>query len=373
MPTPDSGLDRGDAPVQKSNTDTLGPTKSCSCGGLNENCSRCGGLGEYRPVLASRSAAASMEPSPYTESTRARRRKDPPPRRPAKRRATNPSAPATLKRKKKRRRPAANGAGPPARRIGHVYGQSVTWSIAECPECGAQFEAEYSLAAKRLARHMAAAHQPQTPRTRPGDGSATAAWGRTAATPAVVGAPAKRRKKESALETSAAWFPCPVCGKLIRSPLMPTHLHSEHGDASTRGPSKPPADDRAAVRRSQNGFTKCPVCNCELKQPRRARHLEKVHAGHKRGGDKPIPSAARKSSRVESARVKSCGPTKHPGSHHAAATPRTRGTAKATQTIAEEMTDRRDASLGIGYPVRERGRYGSFPGHDGFDDESGPT
>ena len=32
--------------------------------------------------------------------------------------------------------------------------------------------------------------------------------------------------------------------------------------------------------------------------------------------------------------------------------------------------DTLDASKGIGYPVREEGRYGSYPAHDGFDDES---
>lgn len=31
-----------------------------------------------------------------------------------------------------------------------------------------------------------------------------------------------------------------------------------------------------------------------------------------------------------------------------------------------------DATKGIGYPVREQGRYGSHPAHDGFDDESEP-
>ncbi|HQU93806.1 MAG TPA: hypothetical protein PLK77_16035 [Pyrinomonadaceae bacterium] len=29
-----------------------------------------------------------------------------------------------------------------------------------------------------------------------------------------------------------------------------------------------------------------------------------------------------------------------------------------------------DASKNIGYPCREDGRYGSYPSHDGFDDES---
>ena len=31
-----------------------------------------------------------------------------------------------------------------------------------------------------------------------------------------------------------------------------------------------------------------------------------------------------------------------------------------------------DATKNCGYPAREEGRYGSYPSHDGFDDESEP-
>jgi hypothetical protein len=37
-----------------------------------------------------------------------------------------------------------------------------------------------------------------------------------------------------------------------------------------------------------------------------------------------------------------------------------------------EEWDRLDSSKGIGYPCREEGSYGSYPSHDGFDDESDP-
>lgn len=37
-----------------------------------------------------------------------------------------------------------------------------------------------------------------------------------------------------------------------------------------------------------------------------------------------------------------------------------------------ECYDRLDATKNIGYPVREHGRYGSHPIHDGFGDESWP-
>jgi hypothetical protein len=37
-----------------------------------------------------------------------------------------------------------------------------------------------------------------------------------------------------------------------------------------------------------------------------------------------------------------------------------------------EGWDNLDATKGIGYPARDDGRYGSFPSHDDFDDESEP-
>lgn len=44
-----------------------------------------------------------------------------------------------------------------------------------------------------------------------------------------------------------------------------------------------------------------------------------------------------------------------------------------TEDVDFGTTDSKmDASKNIGYPVRERGPYGSHPGHDDFDDESGP-
>jgi hypothetical protein len=35
-------------------------------------------------------------------------------------------------------------------------------------------------------------------------------------------------------------------------------------------------------------------------------------------------------------------------------------------------SDNLDATKNRGYPAREEGRYGSYPSHDGFDDESEP-
>jgi hypothetical protein len=39
---------------------------------------------------------------------------------------------------------------------------------------------------------------------------------------------------------------------------------------------------------------------------------------------------------------------------------------------APEWWDNLDATKGIGYPARDDGRYGSYPSHDGFADESEP-
>jgi hypothetical protein len=43
-----------------------------------------------------------------------------------------------------------------------------------------------------------------------------------------------------------------------------------------------------------------------------------------------------------------------------------------TEVVGLESCDSLDASKGIGYPCREEGGYGSYPSHDGFDDESEP-
>ena len=43
-----------------------------------------------------------------------------------------------------------------------------------------------------------------------------------------------------------------------------------------------------------------------------------------------------------------------------------------TEMEEPEWSSNIDASKGIGYPARETGRYGSYPSHDGFDDESEP-
>jgi hypothetical protein len=43
-----------------------------------------------------------------------------------------------------------------------------------------------------------------------------------------------------------------------------------------------------------------------------------------------------------------------------------------TEIEPPEWWNNLDATKNIGYPVREQGRYGSHPSHDGFDDESNP-
>ena len=47
---------------------------------------------------------------------------------------------------------------------------------------------------------------------------------------------------------------------------------------------------------------------------------------------------------------------------------------EAEQSVwgASVWRDTIDAAKNIGYPVRESGKYGSHPSHDGFNDESDP-
>lgn len=45
---------------------------------------------------------------------------------------------------------------------------------------------------------------------------------------------------------------------------------------------------------------------------------------------------------------------------------------ESSETEFRASESKMDATKNIGYPARESGPYGSHPGHDDFDDESGP-
>jgi len=123
--------------------------------------------------------------------------------------------------------------------------------------------------------------------------------------------------------------------------------------------AKPVAKRRLAKLPPQQ-LLQCPHCKSKVKATRLKRHVKRVH-----GKDTPtaiVPQLRPKAgSNFGSGATASLPGRVLPPDH-------------ASDDVFEQTvgSDRRDSTRGIGHVVRESGRYGSYPIHDGFDDESGP-
>jgi len=109
----------------------------------------------------------------------------------------------------------------------------------------------------------------------------------------------------------------------------------------------------AAVAATQS--TKCPYCDCKLKSKNLDRHIRKCP---KAGGQKPAKAQPPFPSKY-----------KHPHVSKSAPIEPQKGT-----TIPDHLGsyDRHDAAKGWGQAYRDSGKFGSFPIHDAFGDESNP-
>lgn len=109
----------------------------------------------------------------------------------------------------------------------------------------------------------------------------------------------------------------------------------------------------------ENGITVCPLCSAQLRFARLGRHLRD-----------------RCPQRWKVSRPTSCKvsvPIKRFNSAPATFTEKRHLTIGASSIPAEIQTiDHMDANRGIGFVVREQGRYGSYSLHDDYGDESGP-
>lgn len=156
---------------------------------------------------------------------------------------------------------------------------------------------------------------------------------------------------------------CPICKATIRISFMATHIRGVHNnsallsstvDGAHHSSAQPPDE---VIRRDQRTVTKvreriiepkldpsygsCPICKVRVRTDRVQKHVAKVHkrppAGPSNVGSHLSEDPRRKSATHVSPREKNLDVTK-PYAHS----------------------------------YRERGHYGSYPSHDGFDDESGP-
>lgn len=95
---------------------------------------------------------------------------------------------------------------------------------------------------------------------------------------------------------------------------------------------------------------KCPKCSSMVKGERLSSHLRRVHGI---SGTRPPTDLGKDGQRRK---------------------PKVLPAEYTQRQVFDEIVgiDRRDRTKGIGYVVREAGRYGSHSSHDGFDDDSGP-
>ena len=125
----------------------------------------------------------------------------------------------------------------------------------------------------------------------------------------------------------------------------------------------------------KTGFAICPLCKVQMKESRIDSHLDRRCP--KRGGISMGQIGVRVGLNVRSS----------PGSARTGSGARGRGPAQpvsgskrrkaptfrpAEESPLSQTIDRMDATRGMGFVVRESGRYGSHPIYDSCDDESGP-
>jgi hypothetical protein len=106
-----------------------------------------------------------------------------------------------------------------------------------------------------------------------------------------------------------------------------------------------------------SNLIQCAECSAKVKPSRMMRHMRKAHHSM------PRPVRQDPKGLTNSApSIKTQGLTKILPAEH------------LSKDAFEQAVgiDHRDRTRGYGYPVRENGRYGSHPMHDGFDNEAGP-
>lgn len=297
-------------------------SRSCVCGGSNENCRYCGGLGTIPDTLASallahvgrpeseNIPAGSPQPKPKWMSLRSFAKPIPCPEGCG---AILNSF--TLKRHLKKRHSVtrhitkAHSGGLAAPQQANVTRQGPVLNATEprfetCPVCQIQ------LRAGRLAKHMDKAHNVAI--------HAAIREGQNIARASV--AIAESQKQATA-----------------RQPGLPKVDASHSVSQRLQTPLNSPAD----ARTSRRTYGVCPLCKVKVRVDRMRRHTAKVH-----------------NSRTFRFRGRQVQSSKDP--------------LRDTTSLIAPRDNNLDATKLYAHPYREQGRYGSHPSHDGFDDESGP-
>ena len=325
-------------------------TTPCSCGGDNPNCYRCWGTGMVEP--ATRVGNGSSKTS-FTASQRAK---------------SKPKAPKTRAQRAQRARDTQKASATSdfqgSSRLIHVQSTppprvKQPFLPIVCPECGAKMSGQ----AGRLEKHIAKAHSPEK------------------------AALALRKIQINARDAvPPVLHRCRQCGVMVKS-LKQHALKTGHRAVP---PIRRAAADSAALRIPPPPVIRfgCRHCNSHFANSGQlASHLWGVHGQRLLAGidyrtvpapiyptripraikssNKAQPSNANKSSKAAQSPLKLRVRLKPKPSTAIA-----RADERDARTQVVEKPSNPDAKYGWGGSFRDNGQFGSYPSHDGMDDES---
>lgn len=186
------------------------------------------------------------------------------------------------------------------------------------------------------------------------------------------------------MKATASMKCCPLCQVQVREDRLQSHMTVKCPSRPASNPSVPRRksnNPRSPLRRESavslkdiNLYVTCPTCRIKVASDRFAKHRATAHGGTMQGRREVSTPVARNQGRP----VPAVGERKKAKA--------TRNRDRSTQSGPQESGrqkgqieverpswwDNLDATKDRGYPAREDGRYGSYPSHDGFDDESKP-
>jgi hypothetical protein len=177
-------------------------------------------------------------------------------------------------------------------------------------------------------------------------------------------------------------------GAIGRTPIRKHTVAKLHSSVPPVLKSTTPVQSRIATGVSMKN---CPLCNSQVREDRLQRHMtsrcplrpqchklgEKV-AGERYGIAEVFQRLHTSSKPERPSKLGRRGrKTKHQQVEKAQYSVRNASAESAMHKGKVEVErpswwDNLDATKNCGYPAREEGRYGSYPSHDGFDDESKP-
>lgn len=182
---------------------------------------------------------------------------------------------------------------------------------------------------------------------------------------------------------------CPLCQVQVREDRLPRHITERcpsriMAEISATTPSRPALNSRLSSRRKSTIslrdielFVKCPTCGAKVASDQFTQHRAVAHGrtGESRG-EFQTPVARNQARSGEPGAVKRSKNRKanvnRVHSMRDNAEPESARQKDKMEVERPSWWDNLDATKNCGYPAREEGRYGSYPSHDGFDDESKP-